>query len=182
MRSPASPSLCRNQCAVPPGLDLFTFLPGTYVPGFPMSPLRGWNSGVFHFLVVLGVATLTRGAVSPPSSFLWTVGSIVAIGTGRTGRDGGNLIGDAADWGGAAIGAVALQFLDDLFVAARAIVASEARQGLGQNVVVVHVLHTRFPGHVEAQAMKLDDVLVLHGGRVWADAEGVDGAIGLNDL
>src|SRR6266851_9125500 len=36
-----------------------TFLPGTYVPGFPVSPLRGWSSGVFHFLAVLGVATQT---------------------------------------------------------------------------------------------------------------------------
>src|SRR6266849_7594407 len=41
-----------------------TFLPGTYVPGFPMSPLRGWSSGVFHFLAVLGVATQTRGRPS----------------------------------------------------------------------------------------------------------------------
>ncbi|SRR6266849_452985 len=36
-----------------------TFLPGTYVPGFPVSPLRGWSSGVFHSLAVLGVATQT---------------------------------------------------------------------------------------------------------------------------
>src|SRR5260370_1695522 len=30
--------------------------------------------------------------------------------------------------------------------------------------------------------MKQGDVLVLHGGRVWTDAEGVDDAFGLNDL
>src|SRR4029077_19911107 len=30
--------------------------------------------------------------------------------------------------------------------------------------------------------MKQGDVLVLHGGRVWPDAEGVDDASGLNDL
>ena len=40
----------------PSGTRLYsTFLPGTYVPGFPMSPLRGWSSGVFHSLAVLWV-------------------------------------------------------------------------------------------------------------------------------
>ena len=30
--------------------------------------------------------------------------------------------------------------------------------------------------------MKQGDVLILHGGRVWTDAEGVDDAFGLDDL
>src|ERR1039458_7662411 len=66
--------------------------------------------------------------------------SIVAIGTGRSGLDGVDLIGDAADREGAAIDAVAAQFLDDVFAVARAIVAGEAGKGLGENVVVVYVL------------------------------------------
>jgi hypothetical protein len=39
-----------------------TSLPGTYVPGFPVSPLRGWSNRVFHFLAVLRVATQTWDA------------------------------------------------------------------------------------------------------------------------
>ena len=49
-----------------------------------------------------------------------TMRSIVAIGTSGFGLDGGNLIGDAADGEGAALGAVAPQFLHDVFVIVRA--------------------------------------------------------------
>src|SRR6266852_2261133 len=52
-----------------------TFLPGTYVPGLPMSPRRGWSSGVFHFLAVLGVATQTRPRPARPPSTSLRVGS-----------------------------------------------------------------------------------------------------------
>jgi len=38
-----------------------TLLPGTDVPGFPVSPLRGWRNGAAHFFAALGVATQTRG-------------------------------------------------------------------------------------------------------------------------
>ena len=59
-------SLCRNHCAVPPGLDFVPhLLPGTYVPGFPVSPLRGRSNCAVHFFTPLGVATQTRR----PSSF-----------------------------------------------------------------------------------------------------------------
>ena len=34
--------LCATN-AVPPGLWLVSLLPGTDVPGFPVSPLRGWS-------------------------------------------------------------------------------------------------------------------------------------------
>jgi len=30
------------------------------MPGFPVSPLRGWSDGAFHFLQALDVATRTR--------------------------------------------------------------------------------------------------------------------------
>src|ERR1019366_3188486 len=113
---------------------------------------------------------------------LWAGWSIVAVGTGRSGLDGGNLIGDVADREWAGLGAVAFQFLDDVFAVARAIVAGEAGKGLGQNVVVVYVFQTRFPGDIQPQAMKQDDVLILHGRRVRADAESADDAVGLNDL
>src|SRR3979411_837636 len=62
------------------------------------------------------------------------------------------------------------------------VVVGEAGKGLGQNVMVVYVFQTRFPGYIQPQAMKQGDVLVLHGGRVWTDAEGVDDTFGLNDL
>jgi hypothetical protein len=53
--------LCRNYCAVPPGLDFVPLLPpGPDVPGFPVSPLRGWRNSAVHFFVALGVATQTR--------------------------------------------------------------------------------------------------------------------------
>jgi len=55
--------LCRNYRAVPPGLDFVPLLlPGTDVPGFPVSPLRGWSNTGVHFFAALGVATQTRGA------------------------------------------------------------------------------------------------------------------------
>src|SRR5450631_749191 len=108
--------------------------------------------------------------------------SIVAFGTSRSGLYGVNLIGDAADRRWSAIGAVAFQLLDDVFAVARAIVAGEAGKGFGQNVMVVYVFQTWFPGEIQPQTMQQDDVLVLHGGRVRADAEGVDDAVGLNDL
>src|SRR6266404_6128745 len=55
--------LCRNYCAVPPGLDFVPLLlPGTDVPGFPVSPLRGWSNSAAHFFAALGVATQTRDA------------------------------------------------------------------------------------------------------------------------
>src|SRR4030081_2235981 len=63
-----------------------------------------------------------------------------------------------------------------------AVVVGEPGKGLGQNVMVVYVFQTRFPVDIQPQAMKQGDVLVLHGGRVWTDAEGVDDAFGLNDL
>src|SRR5208337_5350594 len=53
-------SLCRNWCIVPWGLDFVPLLlPGTAVPGFPMSPLRGWIGTFFHFLSAFRVATQT---------------------------------------------------------------------------------------------------------------------------
>jgi hypothetical protein len=79
--------------------------------------------------------------------------SIGAVGTSRSGLDGGNLIGDAADREWAAIDAVAAQFLDDVFAVARTIVVGKARKGLRQNVVVVYVFQTRFPGDIQPQAM-----------------------------
>ena len=75
--------------------------------------------------------------------------SIVAIGTSGFGLHGGNLIGDAANGEWAGLGAVTPQFLHDVFVIVRAIVAGEAGKGLGQNVVVVHVFQTRFPGDIQ---------------------------------
>ena len=83
------------------------------------------------------------------SLLFWTVRSIVAIGTGGLGLHGVNLIGDAANGEWAALGAVTPQFLHDVFVIVRAIVASEAGKGLGQNVVVVDVFQTRFPGDIQ---------------------------------
>ena len=108
--------------------------------------------------------------------------SIVAVGTSGFGVDGGNLIGDAAGGEWAALGAVEAQLLDDVFVVLDAIVACEAGKGLGQNIVVVYVFQTRLAGDIEPQAMEQDDVFVLHGGCVRTDAEGVDDAVGLNDL
>jgi len=75
--------------------------------------------------------------------------SIVAIGTSGLGLHGVNLIGDAADWEWAALGAVTSQFLHDVFVVACAIVVGEAGKGLGQNVVVVDVFQTWFPGDIQ---------------------------------
>ena len=75
--------------------------------------------------------------------------SIVAIGTSGFGLHGVNLIGDAADREGAALGAMAPQFLNDVFVVTCAIVVGEAGKGLGQNVVVVYVFQTRFPGDIQ---------------------------------
>src|SRR5438094_702582 len=47
-----------------------TLLPSTDVPGFPVSPLRGWSNTAVHFFAALGVATQTRGARrSSPSSW-----------------------------------------------------------------------------------------------------------------
>jgi len=66
-----------------------------------------------------------------------------------SGLHGVNLIGDAANGKGAALGAVTPQFLNDIFVIVRAIVAGEAGKGLGQNVVVVDVFQTRFPGDIQ---------------------------------
>jgi len=58
----------------------------------------------------------------------------------------------------------------------------EAGKGLGQNVVMVYVFQTRFPGDIQPQAVKQDDILILHVGVWGTDAEGVDDAVGLNDL
>src|SRR5208282_1219852 len=107
---------------------------------------------------------------------------IVAVGASRSGLDRVNLIGDAAGREGAGLGAVAAQFLDDILVVVRSIVAGEAGKGLGQDVVVVYVFQTGFAGDIQPQAMKQLDVLVLHGGRVRSDTEGVDDAVGLHDL
>src|SRR5258708_5247842 len=53
--------LCRKYCAVPPELDFVPLLlPGTDVPSFPVSPLRGWSNSAAHFFAGLGVATQTR--------------------------------------------------------------------------------------------------------------------------
>ena len=87
--------------------------------------------------------------VSPPASLFWTMRSIVAIGTSGSGLHGVNLIGDAADWEWAARGAVTSQFLHDVFVVACAIVVGEAGKGLGQNVMVVDVFQTWFPGDIQ---------------------------------
>jgi hypothetical protein len=84
---------------------------------------------------------------------------IVAVGASRSRLDSGNLIGDAAGREWAAIGAVAAQFVDDVYAVARAIVAGEAGQGLGQNVVVVYLFETRFAGDIKPQAMKQLDCL-----------------------
>src|SRR5208283_445815 len=51
-----------------------------------------------------------------------------------------------------------------------------------QNVVVVYVFQTGLPGDIQPQTMEQHDVLILHGGRVRTDAEGLDNAVGLNDL
>src|ERR1700676_4332460 len=127
-------------------------------------------------------ARRARTPVSPLSLLFWTVRPIVAIGTSGFGLHGVNLIGDAADWEWAALGAVAPQFLHDVFVIVRAIVVGETGKGLGQNVVGVDVLQTRFPGDIQHQARKQADGLVLHWGGVGADAEGVHDAFGLDDL
>src|SRR5260370_29984987 len=84
----------------------------------------------------------------PLSLLFWPVRSVVAIGTSGFGLHGVNLIGDAADWEWAALGAVAPQFVHDVFVIVRAIVVGETGKGLGQNVVVVDVFQTRFPGDI----------------------------------
>ena len=102
--------------------------------------------------------------------------SIIAVGTSRFGLDGGNLIGNAANWHGAGIG-VMPQFLDNVFPMVLAVILFKPGEGFGQNVVVVHVLETRLPGDVQPQTMEQEDVLILHGGRVGTDAEGVDVAV-----
>src|SRR5258708_20199936 len=62
--------LCRKYCAVPPELDFVPLLlPGTDVPSFPVSPLRGWSNSAAHFFAGLGVATQTRGARHPTSIY-----------------------------------------------------------------------------------------------------------------
>src|SRR5258708_7498048 len=58
-----APRLCRKYCAVPPELDFVPLLlPGTDIPSFPVSPLRGWSNSAAHFFAGLGVATQTRPA------------------------------------------------------------------------------------------------------------------------
>src|SRR5258708_33071000 len=58
---PGEARLCRKYCAVPPELDFVPLLlPGTDVPSFPVSPLRGWSNSAAHFFAGLGVATQTR--------------------------------------------------------------------------------------------------------------------------
>gem|GEM_PF-3905873 len=53
--------------AVPDGAPFVPLCrPGTYVPGFLVSPLRGWSNNTFHFLAALGVATQTLKAVPFP--------------------------------------------------------------------------------------------------------------------
>src|SRR5208282_719371 len=127
-----------------------------------------------------------RGALFGAAA-LWAGRSIVATtsvatGTNRFGLDGGDLIGNAAYWECTPRDVVASQFLDDIVTVARAVVVGETGQSFGQNVVVVDVFQTRFPGDIEPQAMQQYHVLVLHGGRVRADAEGVNDAVGLNNL
>lgn len=72
---------------------------------------------------------------------------VVAVGT-KSRLNGGNLVGDATDRQWAGLGAVAAQFLDDIFVIARAIIVCEAGEGLGHDVVVVYVFQARFPGDI----------------------------------
>src|ERR1700676_1674969 len=127
-------------------------------------------------------ARRARTPVSPLSLLFWTVRPIVAIGVSGLRLHGVNLIGDAADWEGAALGAVAPQFLHDVFVIVRAIVVGETGKGLGQNGGGVYVFQPPLPGDIQPKGVEEGDVLILHGGRVWADAKGVDDAFGVDDL
>jgi len=54
------------------------------VPGFPVSPLRGWSDGMFHFLSTLAVATQTQRAFT-------RAGKMPAPASGRAFAAGRNL-------------------------------------------------------------------------------------------
>src|ERR1700675_774756 len=62
------------------GLDSVPLLlPGTDVPGFPVSPLRGWRNSAVHFFAALEVATQTRGRPALHRCLVLVVVGVVMI-------------------------------------------------------------------------------------------------------
>src|SRR3984885_16090346 len=104
----------------------------------------------------------------------------LSVVTRGLGLNGVSLGGDAAGGHGAGVG-LAPQVPNNVFMAGCAIVVFEARQGLGENVVVVEVFEARLARDIQPKAVQQNDVLIFHGGGVRADAEGIDFAVGGND-